>query len=167
VTWLIHMCDVTHSYVWRDSFICVTWLIHRCDMTHSCVWHDSFIGVTWLIHMCDVTHSYVWRDSFICVTWLCIAQVYYWWGWEAVRDSFLHVTWLVYGDLTHLYMWHGSRMYVTQFIMVEHKFIIDKGRATVRERWHVHTRDIAHSPFWCDLIWWNMSQYDGAHVYHR
>jgi len=77
VTWkiicatrLIHMCDVTRSYVWRDAFICVTWLVHMCDMTHSYVWHDAFICVTWLIHMCDMTHSYVWRDSFICVTWL-------------------------------------------------------------------------------------------------
>jgi len=24
---LIHMCDMTHSYVWHDSFMCVTWLI--------------------------------------------------------------------------------------------------------------------------------------------
>jgi len=63
VTWLIHMCDMTHSYVWHDSFICVTWLIHMCDKTHSYVWHDSFICVTWLIHMCDMTHSYVWHDS--------------------------------------------------------------------------------------------------------
>ena len=64
VTWLIHMCDMTHSYVCHDSFICVTWLIHIY------VWHDSIICVTWLIHMSDMTHSYVWHDSFICVTWL-------------------------------------------------------------------------------------------------
>ena len=91
VTWLIHMCDMTHSYVWHDSFICVTWLIHvcymthlvretvvtrvtwlnhLCDMTHSYEWHDSFICVTWLIHMCDMTHLYVWHDLFKCVTWL-------------------------------------------------------------------------------------------------
>jgi len=57
---MIHMCDMTHSYVWHDSFTCVTWLIHMCDMTHLHVWHDSFICVTWLIHMCDMTHSYGW-----------------------------------------------------------------------------------------------------------
>jgi len=44
----------------HDSLICVTWLIHMCDMTHSYVWHDSFICVTWFIHMCDMIHSYVW-----------------------------------------------------------------------------------------------------------
>jgi len=49
-------------------FIRVTWLIHVCDMTHSCVWHDSFMCVTWLIHGCDMTHSHVWHDSFTCVT---------------------------------------------------------------------------------------------------
>jgi len=67
--WLLHVCGMTYSYVWHDSFMCVTWLIHTCDMTHSYVRHDSFICVTWLIHMCDMTRSYVWHDSFICVTW--------------------------------------------------------------------------------------------------
>ena len=52
------MCDMTHSYVWQNSFICVTWLIHMCDMTR-------YICVTWLI-------IYVWHDSFTCVTWLII-----------------------------------------------------------------------------------------------
>jgi len=39
VTWLIRMCDMTQSYVWHDSFVCVTWLIRMRDMTHSYVWH--------------------------------------------------------------------------------------------------------------------------------
>ena len=51
--------------MWHYSIIydiCVTWLIHMCDdMTHSYVWHDSFICETWLIHMCDIIQSYVWH----------------------------------------------------------------------------------------------------------
>jgi len=50
VTWLIYTC-VTRLHVWHDAFICewhdlfvcMTWLIHMCDMTHSYVWHVSFI----------------------------------------------------------------------------------------------------------------------------
>ena len=82
-TWLICMCNMTHSYVWHSLFICVTWLIltcdttqsfvclMMCDLTHGCVWHDSLMCVTWLtlicvflcvtrlIHMCEMTHSQV------------------------------------------------------------------------------------------------------------
>ena len=94
VTWLIHTCvtDSFCSYLCRliyirDSFICLTWLKHVYDMTHSYVWHDSFIRV-WLtnsfcpfclrrqrskrscgsrlIHLCG---------SFIRVTWL--KHIYY------------------------------------------------------------------------------------------
>jgi len=63
VTWVIPMCDVTHSYVWHDSFICMTWVSRMWDMTHSCAWHESFICVTWVIHTCDMSHSYVTHDS--------------------------------------------------------------------------------------------------------
>jgi len=59
-TWLIHMCDITHSYVWHDAFICLTWHIRICDMTHLYMWHGAFIFATWLNHMCDMTHSYMW-----------------------------------------------------------------------------------------------------------
>jgi len=50
-------------YVWHD--ICVAWLIHMCGMTHPYVWHDSSICVAWLIHMCGMTHPYVCHDSLI------------------------------------------------------------------------------------------------------
>jgi len=70
VTWLIRVCDMTHSYMWHDSFVYVTWLIRICDMTHSCVWHDSFVYVTWLIRICDMTHSFMWHDFLVYVTWL-------------------------------------------------------------------------------------------------
>ena len=94
---LVHMCDLTHWYVWHDAFIFATWLIHMCDMTHSCmtlayvwqthsyVWHDSLIWVTWRIHTCDMKHLLIWHDSFTCVTWL------------------IHTC-----DMTHLHVCHDS-----------------------------------------------------------
>jgi len=101
VTWLIHMCDMTHPlrlhptpstevtwlfhtcvtwliHMWRDLFTCVAWLIHMCDMTHpTCLHPTHSTKVTWLVHICDVTHSYV--------TWL------------------IHMR-----DVTHSYVWHDS-----------------------------------------------------------
>ena len=103
----IHMCDMTHSYVWHDSCIRVTLLNHMHDMTHSCltsnsyarhysfrcvtvtslvqafwscVWHDSFTSVTGLIHLCDMNDSHVWHDSSSTThSYVC-------------HDSFIHVT---------------------------------------------------------------------------
>ena len=110
VTWLIHMCDLTHSCVRHDSFICVTCLIHMCNMTHSYVWHDSFICVTWLIHMCDMTHlcmcdmarPWVWHVSFMCdVTYSCV--------WH---DPFMCVVWLIHvwhdSSIVLMHVWHDS-----------------------------------------------------------
>jgi len=54
-----HMNDLFIRVIWLP-FICVTWLIHTCDMTLSYVWYCSFVYVAWFIHMCDMTHSYVW-----------------------------------------------------------------------------------------------------------
>ena len=63
------------SYMWHDPYVCVPWLVHMCDMTHSYVCHDSFTGMTDSLtgmkasFMCPVTRSY--RDSCIhCVPWL-------------------------------------------------------------------------------------------------
>jgi len=64
VTWLIPICDVTHSHMRHDSFRYGTWLIPICDMTHSPMWRDAFPFVTrhipickWLIPKGDMTHS--------------------------------------------------------------------------------------------------------------
>jgi len=49
-------CTVLHSSYSLVWFTYVTWLMCMCDMTHSCMWHDSFTCVTWLFHICDTTH---------------------------------------------------------------------------------------------------------------
>jgi len=37
VQWLVHVGEMTHSYVRHDSFMCVTRLNRMCDMTYSYV----------------------------------------------------------------------------------------------------------------------------------
>ena len=68
--WLMHICDMTHSYVSHNTFRCVPLPCHECDRTTSYVWHDSFVRGIWRIEMCDMTHSNVCHDSFVRVTWL-------------------------------------------------------------------------------------------------
>ena len=80
------MCDLTDSYVWHDSSICVVRSIHMCATSiymsrfpaqHLRLRHDLFIEVKdapicviWLIHMCDVTDSYMWHDPSMYMTGL-------------------------------------------------------------------------------------------------
>jgi len=65
--WLVHMCGMTHWYVWYDSLICVTWLVDTCGMTHWYVWHDSWTQVTW--H--DMTEYWSLWFHVTCVNELC------------------------------------------------------------------------------------------------
>ena len=60
-------------------FICVTWLIHVCGMTHSYVRHDSLVCVKWLVRMCNMPRSYVWaahpllRSDVVCICmYICV-----------------------------------------------------------------------------------------------
>ena len=64
--WMRHICI-------HDPCTCVTWPMHMCDMTHAYVYvciYPSSICVTWPMHMCDITHAYVWHDSCICMAFL-------------------------------------------------------------------------------------------------
>jgi len=85
VTWPIHMCDMTHSYVWHDSFICVTWLICMCDMTANvrqfghtlshlkyytyverdlCVWNETYVCEK--RPMCVKRDLCMWKETCVC-----------------------------------------------------------------------------------------------------
>jgi len=87
-TWLVHVCDMTYSYVGHDSCMHGTWLTLVCNVTHSCVWHDSCMcghdssmcPVThscvchascmrwaWLTYVCDMTHSYAFLRTLSCM----------------------------------------------------------------------------------------------------
>jgi len=163
ITWLIHVCDISHSDVWRDSFIyviiCVTWLIHTCDMTHSYVWHDSFICVTWLIHMCDMTHSYMWHDSLVCVTWLVTWRIPV--SVQRCNEDKECVTWLMHMcDMAHSYVWHDSSILWHDSFMFKSSVCVClnymslqlNDEAKVCVTWIIHMCDMTHSYVWHDAF---------------
>jgi len=106
VSWCIHVCDVTHSCVQRDSFIC------KCARESVCVYClnssvlvrvDAFMCVTWLMHICNLTYSCVQRDSFICKcaragVCVCLLNSFL----LLSRESFMCATW------RDSHMWHDS-----------------------------------------------------------
>ena len=60
----------------KSTHVLQTWTtprgmhVHLCDMTHSYMWHDALIfvirriiHVTWLIHTCDLTHCYIYSRA--------------------------------------------------------------------------------------------------------
>jgi len=134
MTWPIHMRDMTHSYAWHDSFICVTWLIQTCDMTHSYVWHKSFMNA----------HSYVWHDSFICVPWLIGMRVVLLDCLFVPGPRLIHICdmthdWLeldlcINGDSLHV-TWAYTHVWQDSFKCVT---------------WFLHVCDVTHSYEWHD-----------------
>jgi len=59
--WMCHFTHIVALLTWLSKAR-VAWVIHMCDMTHLFVWSHIF--------MSDLTHSYVWHDSFLCRTGL-------------------------------------------------------------------------------------------------
>ena len=47
-------------------YVCVTLHIQMCNMTHSYVWHDTFTNAKWFVHTCDVMHSHVGAAEGVC-----------------------------------------------------------------------------------------------------
>jgi len=135
VTWLFRMCKswlllwIVHVRVSYSTPRRVTWLLHTCDMTHAYVWHDSFTWMsrdfflelrmwcvvqhaTWI----DMTPSYVWHYSCICVTWLLHISESCLLLWVthvcASYSTPRRVTWLLHTcDKTHSYVFHDFFIY--------------------------------------------------------
>ena len=99
VTWLIHVCAMTHWYMWHDSFICVPRHPHEIWTMH--VWHVN-VSVThaWFVSGGDesclvwTSHvSYEWVKSHMneaCLIWMShvtlhICMIHITCGWVVLR----------------------------------------------------------------------------------
>jgi len=100
LTWILHICDMSSSYMRLDFFMCVTWLLHIRDMTHPFLWRKRGApfhlmctmtpeSVAWLFHICDMTPSYVWCDSHFFARQRGVFSPSYAW-----HDSFIRATWI-------------------------------------------------------------------------
>jgi len=101
--------DMTHSCVRHDSFIYVTWLIHMCGVTHPYMWHSPWLSTCWehsrvtkkkKVHVHVMIRSHVWHDSWLRTCWDRWREMYsviccVWPSSICVwRDSLTCVTWL-------------------------------------------------------------------------
>ena len=69
-TWLIHMCNLTHSYVWHESSYTFEWYTFEwsaLDIDHLNLRVQKEI-INWLIRMRHVTHLNKSRHTCECVT---------------------------------------------------------------------------------------------------
>jgi len=174
--------------VWPDLFIRVTWLIYMCDMTHSLsacfnFFHISLIRVTWLIHVLiriwNMTHIYicVTQNTCMCV-WLWSRQIQeeagnmhkdtymyiyvsFWRASPCIRMS--HDTQegmqglICMCDtthcLTHLYVWHEP----ISFCLLAPACLLACHDSFIHVWWLVQMCDMTHSYEWwhidrCDMI---------------
>jgi len=169
------MCDLTHTYVWHASYICVTWLIHMCDLTHSYVWPDSFICVTCLmylmmlllahfdvlhdedkllcfkrlIRLCDITHTFMWHDSYsyTCTWWRCC--------WPILTCCMMKTSCLAWRDSYVCVTW------LIQMCDVTHTYVWHASYKCVT--WLIHMCDMPYvpddaavGPFW-RAAWWRQA----------
>jgi len=135
VMWFIHMCDMTHLYVWYDSFIIVDLLL--CPVTR-CVVDHSFTSATWLSHMWDMTHSYVRHDSFICETWL----IHYCRLTAVHCDVLCRQSLKCECDMVHSHVWQSVTWLIHMWDVTPSYVWCD---SLICETWLMHMWDVTHS----------------------
>jgi len=70
--WIIHICDMTHSYVWHDSFIC-RW-DERGDVSHT--WMKSCPMCEWVMSHMRMSHVSYGNES--CLMWMKSCAICEW-----------------------------------------------------------------------------------------
>jgi len=121
--YLTHSLNIYFPYlpVCHYLFLCVTWLIHMCDMTHSIDASSSHRCVCGMFAACrftnkncvglrDITQSYARNDSFgwliylmLLLLGMCLRHTDPRRALVLQHVAFLRVTWLIHTcDMTHL-----------------------------------------------------------------
>jgi len=57
---LVHTCDMTHSYAWRDSFIRVTCHTNQWVMSRTSMSHVTHVNESCHAHVNESCHTYRW-----------------------------------------------------------------------------------------------------------
>jgi len=177
VTWLLHMCHVTPSYVSRDSFICVTYSYMQRDRQFSClrdndwlsyVWHALFMRVCvcvwererYISQSCAHTPTYISLSLTHAHTNLL--------DWHTVRgpEQWCSCVWLdpFMCDMTHSYVWHACRMHPPAREV--QRYTCDMTRSYVQHDsfqcvWHM-----THSST-CNMIHSNVWHLAHSYVWHH
>ena len=119
----MHVCDMTHSYVRHNSFICVTWLTHMCDMTRH-TFCSSWVPATTRIPVSITAPSIVSKCSceekklmsHLQLSHICRDEICYTYKWGTSHIWMSHVThkW----GTSHIWVGH-----VTDMIESRHTWI--------------------------------------------
>ena len=152
----------THSYMWRDAFICAAWLIHVWDTTHSYVGHNTHLNDSescctyewvilhmWMSHVAHMNGScctYEWVVSHVWMSHVAhmngSGQTYEWVNSHIWMSHITHMN-----DSCHAYEWVMSHIWMSHVAQINqscHKWQpIGTNEiwnmCNYHQYWHTHT----------------------------
>jgi len=149
------MCDMTHSYVWHDLFICVTWLIHvshNRDSGYLCVVNRVYVTCC-KQGVCDVEYT---KESRHTCEWVKSH------AWHTLAMSWLRLVgslkiWVSFAKEPYERdLYSAKETYVFKESTNRSHPILSRVRVVICVTWLIHTCDVClymcdvpHSYVWC------------------